>query len=85
MADAAFIASAPAERPRATFAGLARRTRERFFGTPLNAAITLVCLVALYFAVPPLANWAIFEANWTATAAQCREAREGACWAFIGE
>ncbi|MCA3247797.1 MAG: amino acid ABC transporter permease [Tagaea sp.] len=84
MADAALTVDAP-ERPRLTLARLAARARERFFGTKLDAAITLLCLVALYFAVPPLANWAFIEANWTATAAQCREARQGACWAFIGE
>jgi general L-amino acid transport system permease protein len=79
------VLPAPAERPRVSFAGLALRARERFFGTPLNAAITVVCLAALYFIVPPLAGWALIDAHWTATAAQCREARAGACWAFVGE
>lgn len=83
MADA--VLSPLAERPRITLAGVALGLRMRFFGTPLNAAITLACLAALWFAIPPLANWAILDANWTATAAQCREARHGACWAFIGE
>lgn len=83
MTDAAL--TAPAERPRITLAGFVARLRERYFGTPLNAAITVLCLVALWFIVPPLAGWAIFDAHWTATAAQCREARQGACWAFVGE
>jgi general L-amino acid transport system permease protein len=59
--------------------------RTRFFGTPLDAAITVACLVALWYVVPPLAGWALIDAHWTATAAQCREARAGACWAFVGE
>jgi general L-amino acid transport system permease protein len=83
MTDAAL--QALAERPRLSFAGLASKARERYFGTPLNAAITLACVAALYFVVPPIANWAVFDAHWYATAAQCREARDGACWAFVGE
>ncbi|MCM0021841.1 MAG: amino acid ABC transporter permease [Tagaea sp.] len=85
MTDAALLAPAPADRPRATMRGLALSARERFFGTKLNAAITIACLAALWFAVPPLASWAIVDAHWTSSAAQCREARGGACWAFIGE
>jgi general L-amino acid transport system permease protein len=83
MADAAL--AVPVARPRASFARIVSDLRARYFGTPLNAAITILCLIALYFVVPPLAGWAILDANWTASAAQCREAREGACWAFIGE
>jgi general L-amino acid transport system permease protein len=54
------------------------------FDGPLNAAITLGCLVLLYYAVPPVWDWAFARATWSGTAAQCREAG-GACWAFIRE
>ena len=83
MGDAAI--RAPAAGPRSGFGALVRAARKRFFGTPLDVAITLACLVALWFLVPPLVKWALIEAHWTATAAQCREARQGACWAFVSE
>ncbi len=34
--------------------------------------------------LPPFLSWALFNATFVGTAAQCREAG-GACWAFIGE
>jgi len=54
------------------------------FAGPLNSAITLACLVVLYYAAPPIWDWAVGRATWSGTAAQCREAG-GACWAFIRE
>jgi general L-amino acid transport system permease protein len=80
--------AAPMSAPRAasaTWRSFANDMRLRYFGTPLNAAITLVCLFALYKILPPILGWAVIDAHWTGTAAQCREARSGACWAFIDE
>ncbi len=54
------------------------------FTGPLNIAITLACVALLAWLVPPLLNWAVLDATWSGTAAQCREAT-GACWAFIRE
>ncbi len=51
---------------------------------PLNIAITLACVALLVWFVPPLLRWAILDATWSGTAAQCREAG-GACWAFVRE
>jgi len=55
-----------------------------YFGTPGNAVITLVCLGLLAWLLPPFLSWALFNATFVGTAAQCREAG-GACWAFISE
>ena len=86
MAD---LAAAPAQQApvaaAATFGSVLTGLRQRYFGTPLNAAITLVCLFALYKIVPPLLGWTVIDAHWTSTAAECRADRSGACWAFIDE
>lgn len=54
------------------------------FGSPLNTAITVACLLLLGWAVPPLVRWAVTDATWVGTADTCRR-NGGACWAFIGE
>lgn len=61
-----------------------RRLRTGLFGTPLNAAVTLACLVLLAWVVPPLLRWTLLDAVWVGPADRCADAA-GACWAFIGE
>lgn len=56
----------------------------QFFGTPLNAAITIAVSAVLALIAVPLLRWALYDATWTGTAEICA-ARAGACWAFIGE
>ncbi|WP_119270195.1 amino acid ABC transporter permease [Taklimakanibacter deserti] len=56
----------------------------QFFGTPLNAAITVAVSAALVLIAVPLLRWALIDATWTGTAETCA-AGTGACWAFIGE
>jgi general L-amino acid transport system permease protein len=52
------------------------------FGTPVNAATTLVIAGLLYWALPPLWHWAVEAATWTAPNRRaCPD--DGACWAFI--
>jgi len=64
-------------------ASLRARVR-RSFATPLNGAITVaVAAIAAAIAVP-LVRWAIIDATWSGSAADCRAAAAGACWAFIG-
>lgn len=66
---------------------LPRRIRDfanACFSGPLNIAITLACLALLASVLPPLVRWAVLDATWSGTAAQCREAG-GACWAFVRE
>ncbi|WP_341704586.1 amino acid ABC transporter permease [Ferrovibrio sp.] len=59
--------------------------RERLFSSPLNAILTILSVWLLLMVLPPLVEWALIRANFTAeTSAECR-AGAGACWAFIAQ
>lgn len=50
-----------------------------------NTALTLLVLVFLVWAIPPIFRWAVLDAVWgVATPEDCRAAT-GACWAVITE
>lgn len=76
--------------PRDSFAGpsgpaappLGRRLAAGLFGTRLNTAITVATVALLAWAVPPFLRWALIDATWRGTSAECM-AGEGACWAFV--
>ncbi|MEQ9915305.1 amino acid ABC transporter permease [Pectobacterium aroidearum] len=56
--------------------------RRNLFSNISNSLLTLFCLWLLWVAIPPLLNWAIFQANWIGTTRNdCT--RDGACWVFI--
>ena len=58
-------------------------TWRAFFGTPLNAALTIVFLGLAAMVLPPFVRWAILDAVvFPAVPASC-EARTGACWSFV--
>ena len=54
------------------------------FATPLNSALTIVVAAIVVAIAMPLVRWALLDATWTGTAAECRAAPGGACWSFIG-
>jgi general L-amino acid transport system permease protein len=56
--------------------------RKGLLGTPLNTALTIVTLAFLGLIVPPFIRWAILDATWMGSAADCK-ANTGACWAFV--
>ncbi|NTI78673.1 amino acid ABC transporter permease [Rhizobium rhizogenes] len=56
--------------------------RAGLFGSITNTLITLATLAVLAWLIPPLVRWAVLDATWSGTAADCT-AREGACWAFV--
>ncbi len=58
------------------------RLRERLFATPLDAAITLLCLYIVWRISVPLVEWALFDATWHGTSRDDCKA-QGACWVFI--
>jgi len=56
--------------------------RARLFPSPLSGALTILALILLYLIIPPVLNWAIFDANFVGTSkADCTGG--GACWVFI--
>ena len=59
------------------------RALRRSFATPLNTALTVVIVPLVVALAIPFVRWALIDATWTGTAADCH-ARNGACWAFVG-
>jgi general L-amino acid transport system permease protein len=81
MARAEVGKAAPLAPPSASIGAIAW-LRQNLFSSPLNTALTLVCLYLLYRLVPPLVNWAILDANFAGeTRDDCVSG--GACWVFI--
>jgi general L-amino acid transport system permease protein len=74
-------------------AGFAAWFRKNLFATPIDAALTVLALLALAWAVPQILNWAFFSAQWTgADRSACLTVAQGgshpdgwsgACWAFV--
>jgi general L-amino acid transport system permease protein len=57
--------------------------RKNLFGSPFDAALTVLVAWLLWQTIPPLIGWALVHATFFADdPARCREAA-GACWAFI--
>lgn len=61
---------------------LAGRLRP-FFATPMIGAINLAVIAVVLLAVPPLLDWAVFSAVWSAEDMHGCPPDAGACWAFI--
>ena len=80
----------PPRAPPATTTGTIGWLRVNLFSTWYNTLLTIVLVWFLAELVPPLLNWALFEATLFSAigaddpAAVCREG-DGACWAFIAE
>ena len=56
--------------------------RQRLFATPLEGAITLLCVYVVWRIVVPLLHWLVLDATWHgATREDCKG--DGACWVFI--
>ncbi len=68
--------------------GIIGWVRHNLFSSPLNTVLTLLAIWFLWTLIPPLLDWIIFDAIWTADSRkECwdkMEVPEGAaCWAFI--
>ncbi len=56
--------------------------RERLFGTPVTAIVTLVLALLIAWIAIPIIRWALIDATWRGTTREdC--APGGACWVFI--
>jgi general L-amino acid transport system permease protein len=64
-----------------------RWVRANLFSSWPNAVVTLVLLWLAWRLLPPLADWAVLKAVWSAAEPKACRALEGggACWAFIAE
>jgi general L-amino acid transport system permease protein len=62
--------------------------RENLFSSPLNVALTLLCVLLVAWVVPPLVKFLFIDAVWDgASRADCLARPDhpemGACWAFV--
>ncbi|WP_286977106.1 amino acid ABC transporter permease [Pseudomonas sp.] len=56
--------------------------RSNLFSGVFNTLLTLLAIYLVWLIVPPLLNWAFFDADWIGTTrADCTG--QGACWVFI--
>jgi general L-amino acid transport system permease protein len=90
IADLAYLREAPAERlpPPPTRIGIFDWLREKLFSSPGNIALTLVCVLFIAWAVPPLLRFFVLDAVWSGSGREACIAspqlpEPGACWAFI--
>ena len=72
-------------RPPAASIGPLGWLHQNLFSTWFNTFLTLLALLLLYWALPPLIDWLAIDAVWgPADPEACKEA-SGACWAMIHE
>ena len=90
MADKSYLRTAPSERlPRpAERAGMLGWARENLFSSPGNIVLTLICILFICWAAPPLVRFFLLDAVWSgndreACLASPTNPDPGACWAFV--
>ncbi len=90
MADKSYLRTAPSERlPRpAERAGMLGWARENLFSSPGNIVLTLICILFMCWAAPPLVRFFLLDAVWSgndreACLASPTNPDPGACWAFV--
>jgi len=71
--------------PPANSTGPIAWVKERLFSSPLNAILTILAVWLVIMALPPLIEWGLIKASFTASTSQECRAGGGACWAFIGK
>ena len=88
--SASYLRLIPAERlpPPTSRAGPFGWLRANLFSSPLNIALTLVCVLFIVWAMPPLVRFFLIDAVWSgsdrdACLASPALPNPGACWAFV--
>ena len=64
--------------------GRGLRVVRESFASMRGAVLTLVAAALGAVALVPFGRWALIDAHWRGTAADCRVPGAGACWSFIG-
>src|SRR3984957_6364538 len=87
-----FVRPAPAPSLPPPFAstGVIGWMRTNLFGTPFNAVLTVLIVLFIAWAVPPLVRFLLIDAVWSgsdrqACLATVAQPHIGACWAFVRE
>jgi general L-amino acid transport system permease protein len=80
--------SAPPLAPPPAGAGAAAWLRANLFSSPVNIALTLLCMIFIAWAVPSLVKFFLLDAVWSgadrqACLASPTQPHPGACWAFV--
>ena len=85
-----YVRRSPADRlpPPAARAGALGWLRTNLFSSPANIVLTLVCVLFIVWAVPPLLRFFLIDAVWSGTdpdacLASPAQPQPGACWAFV--
>ncbi|HJY19124.1 MAG TPA: amino acid ABC transporter permease [Xanthobacteraceae bacterium] len=85
-----YLRAVPAERlpPPARSAGMLGWLRQNLFSSPGNIVLTLLSILFIVWAVPPLLRFFLFDAVWSGSdRAACLSSPAnpdpGACWAFV--
>ena len=82
MARANVRESAAVLAPPRSDTGVLGWLRQNLFNSPLNSALTILCLFLVYEILPPLVRWAFLDANFVGDSREdCVSG--GACWVFI--
>ncbi len=64
--------------------GIVGWLRTNLFSSVFNSVLTILAIFLLLVAVPPLLDWSIFDAAWTAESKDdCLKNPAGACWGFV--
>jgi general L-amino acid transport system permease protein len=74
--------------PPAATVGVIGWLRENLFSSWFNTLLTVAAVYLLYVSIPPLMQWALFDAIWTGNEAKdCKlpdgERKDGACWIYV--
>ena len=85
-----YVRRSPADRlpPPVARAGALGWLRTNLFSSPTNIVLTLVCVLFIVWAVPPLLRFFLIDAVWSGTdpdacLASPAQPHPGACWAFV--
>ncbi len=63
--------------------GIVAWMRDNLFNGVFNSLLTLSALALVFYMLPGILGWTIFNANWTGGADACRANPDGACWPFV--
>lgn len=75
------------EAPPPSLGGIPGWVRKNLFSSPFNIAVSLLMLLLLVWALPPLIRWLFVDAVWTGSNREACLPKNGetvgACWAFV--